>query len=278
MLIDWFTVAAQALNFLILVWLLKRFLYQPVLNAVNAREQRIAKQLAEAAAKEAAASKEREEFARKNAEFDAQRAALLDQASEQAKAELQRLLEQARKEADALRSRLQDALRNEREILSGEIRRRTCDEVFAIARKALADLATAELEASMARVFIGRLAALSVTDRKALAAAIAAAPGTAVVRSAFELPPAQRTAIEQALAAIGVIAPRLSYETVPGLISGVQLSAGGHKLAWSIADYLGELEQSIGAILAAQAVPETAPAPAPAPAPAVPKPAPAAAQ
>ena len=43
MLIDWFTVAAQALNFLILVWLMKRFLYKPILHAIDAREERIAK-------------------------------------------------------------------------------------------------------------------------------------------------------------------------------------------------------------------------------------------
>jgi F-type H+-transporting ATPase subunit b len=262
MLIDWFTVAAQALNFLILVWLLKRFLYQPVLDAINAREQRIAQQLADAAAKEAAASKERDEFARKNAEFDSQRAALLGKASEEAKAELQRLLEQARKEADALRSRLQDALRNERDALSAEITRRTCDEVFAIARKTLADLATAGLEASMAQVFIERLGALSGADKKALAAAIGAAGGTMLVRSAFELPAQQRSAIEQGLAATGVTAPRVSYETVPGLISGVELSAGGHKLAWSIADYLSGLQQSLGEILHSPSAPAAAPAPA----------------
>ena len=46
MLIDWFTVAAQAVNFLILVWLLKRFLYKPVLAAVDEREKRITAQLA----------------------------------------------------------------------------------------------------------------------------------------------------------------------------------------------------------------------------------------
>ena len=50
MLIDWFTVGAQALNFLLLVWLLKRFLYQPILDAISAREQRTALQLADAAA------------------------------------------------------------------------------------------------------------------------------------------------------------------------------------------------------------------------------------
>ena len=48
MLIDWFTVAAQALNFLILVWLMKRFLYKPILNAIDAREKLIAKELADA--------------------------------------------------------------------------------------------------------------------------------------------------------------------------------------------------------------------------------------
>ena len=63
---------AQALNFLILVWLLKRFLYQPVLDAIRTREQRIAMQLADAASKEAAATKEREEFARKNADRDSE--------------------------------------------------------------------------------------------------------------------------------------------------------------------------------------------------------------
>ncbi len=250
MLIDWYTVAAQALNFLILVWLLKRFLYRPVLDAISAREQRIAMQLADAASKAAAASKEREEFERKNAEFDAQRGALLVEATAEAKAELARLLELARTDADALRYRLQQSLRNERELLSGEIVRRTRDEVLAIARKTLADLSTASLEESMGRVFIDRLRALHADDSKLLAAAIQAASGTAVVRTAFKLPLQQRTEIEQTMADIFGAAVRVSYESVPDLISGVELTAGGRKLAWSIADYLGVLEQSVGEILA----------------------------
>ncbi len=48
MLIDWFTVVAQIVNFLILVWLLKRFLYKPILDALDAREKKIAKELADA--------------------------------------------------------------------------------------------------------------------------------------------------------------------------------------------------------------------------------------
>ena len=95
MLIDWFTVGAQALNFIILVWLLKRFLYKPILNAIDAREQRIAAELAAADAKEAEAQKERDEFHHKNEEFDQQRATLLSKATQEAKAERKRLLDDA---------------------------------------------------------------------------------------------------------------------------------------------------------------------------------------
>ena len=55
MLIDWFTVGAQALNFVVLVWLMKRFLYKPILDAIDAREKRIAAELADADAKKAEA-------------------------------------------------------------------------------------------------------------------------------------------------------------------------------------------------------------------------------
>src|SRR5580700_624339 len=113
MLIDWFTVGAQALNFLILVWLMKRFLYKPILNAIDAREKRIATELADADAKKAEAQKERDEFLQKNREFDQQRAALVSKATEEAKTERQRLVEEARKAADALSVKRQETLRND---------------------------------------------------------------------------------------------------------------------------------------------------------------------
>src|SRR5580765_3724482 len=108
MLIDWFTVGAQALNFLVLVWLLKRFLYKPILNAIDAREKRITAELADADAMRGEAQKQRDEFQHKNEEFDRQRAALLDKATEQAKTERQRLIDEARTAADALGAKRQE--------------------------------------------------------------------------------------------------------------------------------------------------------------------------
>src|SRR5450631_2315268 len=145
MLIDWFTVAAQVVNFLILVWLLKRFLYRPILDAIDAREKRIATELADADAKKAEAQKERDEFQRKNDEFDQQRAALLSKATDEAKAERQRLLDEARKAADAASSRRRETLKSDALNLHEALRRRTQQEVFAIARKTLSDLATTSL-------------------------------------------------------------------------------------------------------------------------------------
>ncbi len=94
--INWFTVLAQAINFLILVWLLKHFLYKPILHAIDEREKGIATQLAQAEAKKAEAQKDRDDFQHKNEVFDQERAALLKKATDEAKAERQRLLDEAR--------------------------------------------------------------------------------------------------------------------------------------------------------------------------------------
>ena len=66
MLIDWFTVIGQLLNFLVLVWLMKRFLYRPILNAIDEREKKIAAELADADTKKALAQKESDDFKKKN--------------------------------------------------------------------------------------------------------------------------------------------------------------------------------------------------------------------
>jgi F-type H+-transporting ATPase subunit b len=167
MLIDWFTVGAQTLNFLILVWLLKRFLYKPILHAIDEREKRIAAELADADTKKAEAQKERDEFQHKNEEFDQQRAALLSKATDEAQAEGQRLLEEARQGADALSAKRRKRLRNDAGKLNQDITRRTQQEVFAIARKALTDLAATSLEERLGEVFTRRLRELDDEAKQA---------------------------------------------------------------------------------------------------------------
>ncbi len=263
MLIDWFTVGAQALNFLILVGLLRHFLYRPILQAIDTREKLIAAELADAAAKKAEARKERDEFQRKNAEFDQQRAALLGKATDEAKAERGRLLEEARKAADALRASRQATLDNDARNLNQAIARRTQQEVFAIARKALTDLATTSLEERMGEVFTRRLREMNGDAKKTLGAALKGTTEPAVVRSAFDLPANQRSAIQNAINETFSADIHLRFEIAPDLIGGIELAANGQKVAWSIADYLASLEKGVGELLKQQDTPEPKAAPKP---------------
>lgn len=267
MLVDWFTVGAQALNFLILVWLMKRFLYKPILRAIDARERRVAAQLADADAKKAEAQRERSEFQRKNEEFDQQRAALLGRATAEARAERQRLLDEAREAAEVLSAKRQETLRNEAQDLSQAIARRTREEVFAIARKALADLATTSLEARMSEVLTRRLRELDGEAKAQLGAALKAASEPMLVRSAFEMPAPERSAIHSALNEAFAAEVHVRFETSAHLIGGIELAANGQKVGWNIDDYLGSLNKSVEALVAKEVRPQRELKPVPAPVP-----------
>ena len=250
MLIDGFTVGAQVVNFLILVWLLKRFLYQPVLAAVDAREKKIAAQIADAAALETKAQAERADLHQRSEALNSEREGLLRKATEEANAERQRLIESARQESQQLHSKLTQALAQERAELGHQLSVRTQAEVFAVARKTLADLAGASLEDRMIEVFIAHLRELPQEQKLTLAGADSHAEPTrvALVRSAFELPAAGRASIEAAVhECLGAVTTR--FETSPEFVCGVELTMGGVKIAWSVADYLFSLSQSVAALV-----------------------------
>lgn len=247
MLIDWFTVGAQALNFLVLVWLLKRFLYKPVTDAIDAREQRIAAELADAAQKQATALQERDTFREKNATFDQQREAMLRTAKEEAAALRKRLLDDANQEAQTLRTKRQAALATELSQMHSSLVQRSRQEVMAIAQKVLADLAGASLEERLVTVFTERLHALDSATQAELAHALQAGTSVVQVRSAFALSTTQRDAISQALGAVCAGAVSVEFGVAPDQLGGIALTANGWKLSWNIADYLESLGESMAA-------------------------------
>jgi F-type H+-transporting ATPase subunit b len=254
-LIDWFTVGAQALNFLVLVWLMKRFLYKPILQAIDTREKKISAELAEAASQKAEAEKERAELQRKTASLDEQRATLMKEAADAAAAERTRLLAAARQAADALAGKRQEALRADAKNLGQTIRRRTQEEVFAIARKALGDLATTSLEERLGEVFTRKLRETGAQDKARLAKALTANTEPALVRSAFDLPEKERATIRNAVNETFSADVRLRFETAPDLVCGIELATTGMKVGWNIEDYLTSVEHSVEDLLNKKADP-----------------------
>jgi F-type H+-transporting ATPase subunit b len=251
-LIDWFTVGAQAVNFLILVWLLKRYLYQPVLAAIDAREKKVAAKIADAAAQQAKAQVAGEELRKRNEAFDRDREGLMHKAADEASAERQRLSESARQDSELLRSKLTQALSAERAELGRQLALRTQAEVFALARQTLSDLAGANLEDRMIELFIARLASTDVDSDSTGPAPKAGPARVALVRSAFEPAVPGRVKVEAVIRERFGANAVVCFETAPELICGVELTVDGVKFAWSISDYLSNLAHDTAALAATE--------------------------
>jgi len=248
-LIDWFTVAAQFVNFLILVWLLRRFLYRPILKAIEAREKRISDGLSEAASQQTLAKKATEELQAKNQAFDEQRAAMMATAVADAAKERERLKAEAAKVGEDLRIQQFALLKDDQARTQEQLGLRVSDEVFAIARKALSELADAGLEERISNVFTRRLRDLEPADKAALAAAIGRPSEPAVLRSRFELPEALRSTLQTALNQAFSVDLHLRFETAPDTVGGIELSVHGQRLSWSIEGYVDAMKRRLDGLL-----------------------------
>jgi len=245
MKINWFTVVAQAINFVVLIWLLKRFLYKPILKAIDEREKKIASQLKEAEDKKAAADKEQDDFRKKNEDFDRLKKGLMDKAVADSNAERDKLTEGVKKDAIILRAGLEKAIKDQQQSQNDEIAQKTEQEVFSITRKALTEIASVSLEEQSVNTFIRRLEAAKEEEKKQFIDAFRSNANTILIRSAFDLPPKQQEDLAGAVDKVLGSKALLQFKTTPELISGIELTTNGYKLAWSFSGYLHSLEQMI---------------------------------
>ena len=238
--IDLFTFLAQIVNFFVLVWLLKKFLYRPILDAVDAREAKIAAQMQAAADAERDATRERGELHAQRAAFEAARAGMLREAQEAAAAERERLTACARGAVDDLRTQWAASLRGDQDAMLAEVAGRVREEVFLSAQKVLTDLADASVHERMTAVFAARLRNADAATKERLFPR--GMPATATVRTAADLPSAQREELETAVSRLAGTPVRCAYLVDAALVGGVELTANGQKLAWSIAAYLDAMK------------------------------------
>jgi F-type H+-transporting ATPase subunit b len=245
MLIDWFTVTAQIINFLILVWLLRRFLYRPIVGVMRAREVRLAAQAAEAEQALREAQQAAARYERLRGELEAAREAALHEARQAADAQRREWLHEARAEFQSAQARWRQRLDQEQTAVRRTLRERASTQTLAVARQALTDLANADLERQIAAVLIERLAGLEAPAREVLVAACRAGqPGLRVI-SAFELPEDVRSQLRQALRAQLGLDCQARFITDPAVVCGVEVRSDGHKVAWSLDHYLDRLETQV---------------------------------
>jgi F-type H+-transporting ATPase subunit b len=247
-LIDWFTVGAQIVNFIVLVWLLKRFMYKPILNAIVTRERRISDELADASGQKAVAQTAREDLAGKNKAFDAERAALLARAVADAGREHERMVAESRNDLDALRIKQRALLQSEQAAQSTLMTRLIVDEVFAIARSALRDLAGTDLEDRMGEMLARRLREMSPETKDSWNAALRGSEAGIVVRSRFDLPASSRAIIQAAVNDQRSSDIPLRFEAASDSICGIEIVSQGQKISWTLGDYLEAFQLKVDAL------------------------------
>jgi len=247
-LIDWFTVAAQAINFLILVLLLRRFLYGPIVKAMDEREAAIIAKTQAAELLQTEAKAEIAAYQQKQADWQAQRAQLLRQTEEEAEARRQTLIQQARQEADQMHQRWQQAVANDRDAFLKNLRRQTGETVLHLSRRALADLVDVSLEERMAAAFTAQLTRLPAADWQQLLQA-----KSLVVASAWPLDPATQQPIADLVAQQSPDPIPLRFEVDPDLLGGLELRSHSYKIPWTLAGYLDEMEDAFAQALDGQA-------------------------
>jgi F-type H+-transporting ATPase subunit b len=261
-LINWFTVIAQIVNFLILVFLLKHFLYDRVIKAMDQREQKIQQRLQEAEEKKQEAEQEARSYLEKNRDFDAKREEMLAQAKNEAGARRKELTEEARLAANNLRSVWLEAIQRDKKSFVQDLRKMAGNQVYTIARKAFRDLADADVEEGAVNAFLMQLKGMSKKTREAIATSIKESGNEVVVRSAFEIPAKMREKITGSLRRKIDDGIEVRYEAASELIMGIELKIRGHKIAWSLEDYLDTLEEHALQALETEAQRKTARVPA----------------
>ena len=105
MQLDGFTIVAQVVNFLILVALLKRFLYAPIIRAMQAREDHIATRLDEAQSTMDEAQRQAAAYEQRMQALQQTQDDMLARAQEAAESQRGQLIEEARQEVEHLQDR-----------------------------------------------------------------------------------------------------------------------------------------------------------------------------
>lgn len=247
MQIDWFTLVAQIVNFVILLYLLQRFLYGPIVEAMDQREQKIAGRLQEAEQKRNEADEEAERYQRQRRELEEERDERLEAIREEIEQRRKELLKEAQQEVQEQKRNWQKALQQEQESFLKQLRQRVSSESLKLARRALQDLADFEVERRMADMFVTRLRELDPDQRAELAKSIQESDGRVVIRSAFELPEEVQGKISDTVREQFLDEQNLNarFEISPDLVAGIEMQVNSHRVAWIIRDYLAGLEEQV---------------------------------
>lgn len=239
MSIDWVTVLAQLANFLLLVWLLKRFLFQPILKGIDAREAEIARRMDAADQARAQALAAEQRYLQQHQHSVSEQEARVAQALQASQQERDQLIADTRAQLEQEQQDWHRHLQQERKEFLLHLRQSSTLTILALVRKVLHELADETLEAAILRHAGRQLAPLAPE----LASAVGQTK-EAVVSTRHTLDQALQVQLQAEFADLlpGVL---LRFEVDEQQAPGLVIEAGGARVAWTIDSYLDELENAL---------------------------------
>jgi len=249
MSLDWFTVAAQIVNFLILVWLLKKFLYKPVLGAMEKREARIAARIKDATEARQAAEAEKDRYLALQEEEREYAAEGMRKAKQEAENYKRELMEQARAEVEANRRAWQTALEKEKLAFVSETSRVVVEQFGRFANLVFADLAGQNLEERIVEIFWRQMESLPEKDIDRMRDGVAAENVSVLLTTAFAVSDDQRRDMTERVCGLLKQDVDVLFEQDEELVAGVSLEAGGRKLSWNVRYFLDDFQNYLVATL-----------------------------
>ena len=251
MLIDWFTVVAQIVNFLILVLLLKRFLYGRIVKAMDDRQAKIVEEARKAEDDRERAREEANAYTDKIRAFEEAYHERLKRTEQDVKELRARQIQEARNEVAAMREQWGESLARQQADFVSELKRRSGEELCRIARRALDDLADATLEQQALRVFVDELVA-DAEKQTALREAIGDTPTAITISSSFSIPEEQRQALTLQLQKNVIGEREILFEEDPEMSCGITLHGNSHVVEWNMDAYVDELAQQFQEAVSAE--------------------------
>jgi F-type H+-transporting ATPase subunit b len=242
--IDYFTIFAQIINFLVLVLLLRHFLYGRIIKAIDEREKMIESQLQEAAKKKKEADDEADSYRKMKKEFLSGREGMLAAAREETQNIRRELSKKAADEVNENKAKWNEEIQRQKDAFLNNMRLSASKEIYAIARRALADLANEELESHIMETFIYKLQKMDHDEKKKMMEFLEKKKAI-VIKSGFSIPESTRQSIHKTLQDQIGDDLNISYILSPDLISGIELSAQDLRISWSVGSYLDSLEDEL---------------------------------
>ena len=239
--ISWFEIVAQIINFFIILFILQKLLYKPVMKAMAQRQERIERAQVEADAKMKDATELMDAYDKKIEEIQKEKSEILEEARAQAQEKKDSLLASYQKEAEAKRHAYLKEVEEEKESFTRRLRNSLGEGAVKIAAHILSTLSSKDLEDEVFRAFMAQLQDL----KKSIPDFEPSQEGSVQIHSFKDVSQKEKAAIEDALKEQLQNIKELEYETDPSLVLGYALYLQDYTVHTNIKNYLDEIEKEI---------------------------------